>query len=120
MSFDKYSLFERYVENPEELDNMLKKILLPDAFRFIYDFLSSKMSQLDLFEIKFAVAVFYVNRGFPKVNAPKWNDVVDNPAATYPRITERGVIKILSFIQEEKKKASVKRFARRVDDFNFM
>ncbi|MGQ4833216.1 MAG: hypothetical protein ACP6IS_04880 [Candidatus Asgardarchaeia archaeon] len=120
MSLNKYELFERYIENPEELDRILKKILLPDAYNFVFNFLATKMSDLDLFEVKFAIAVFYVNRGFPKQNAPRWADVVDNYLKSYPKITRDGVIKILSFLKEEKRKRDIKKFARRVDEFSFI
>lgn len=124
MTIDKYTLYERYIENPEELDNMLLKILTPDAYRFVFNFLAEKMSELDLFEIKFALAVFYVNRGYPRPNAPLWTDVVDDASSKMPQITKEGVIKIIKYIRREKeirrREELIKKIARRVDDFFFM
>lgn len=114
--FRKEDLYDRYVENPEELDKMLRRILTSEAIYYVFKELPNKVLEIDLFEYKFGIALYYINRGYPKPDAPKWNECTIMNVTGFERITKQGVLKIIGYIKKLKRLKKMKATARRVDD----
>jgi len=125
---NKEELLNRYIEEPELLDEMLRQILDKGAYYLVFHKLPIHMDELELFEIKFGLAVFYTMRGFPLPDAPRWSDVVRKYPDGMERITREGAEQIILYIRKklgEKRRrlerAGLRQYARRVDrEFFFM
>ncbi|RLG52844.1 MAG: hypothetical protein DRN96_01550 [Thermoproteota archaeon] len=105
-------LVDRYSEEPWLLDSMLKQILDKEAQELVFEKLPIRLSELDLFEVKFALAVFYTFRGFPAPGAPAWSECT-RKAGSRELITADGVRRIVAYIRRRKREA--RREAKRVD-----
>ena len=118
--FNKEMLYERYIENPEELDGMLRRILTSDAYKYVFKILPKKYSDLDFFEVKFGLALYYINRGFPRADAPAWSSCTTMVGTGFERITYQGVIRIIEYINKLKNKKKRRLYARHVDEDIFL
>ncbi len=105
-------LVSRYSEEPWLLDSMLKQILDREAQRIVFEKLPIRLSELDLFEVKFALAVFYTFRGFPSPGAPSWRECTHRVGGREV-ITANGVKRIIAYIRGRRRE--VKRKAMRID-----
>ena len=113
---DKEEILNRYIEDPRELDKMLLSILEPEAVELVYEKLPLVLDELELFEVKFALAVYYTFRGFPVPGAPTWEETTRGGVNS--RITLEGAKKIIMFIRKLSRERR-KRYGRRVDRIFF-